>query len=262
MTIFNRTLQLLSPDPVVDDGKGGGNDDDKSGGFTEAQMKVLGSTINAAITNHSKRLPQLADQLKEVNWKDLLAPVVKDMVPQPTPTDTQKKPELSDYERQLAKLNEDLKSEQKLRIEAETKRAASESARRIDSGRTSLRNALIGQVNDGALDHIVNHLTLVTNRLVVDEDGVAKIKVKKPEMPGFPPVEMEVTVEDGIKDILSEPDMKIFLPAPRGSGGGNPGPGGKISSASFVGEAKTDAEKISRALVREKEILAKYGQRG
>ncbi len=244
-------------------GGGGSSKDDANGGFTEAQLKAMGNMVNMVVTSHLKRQPTLADQLKEVKWSDLLAPVVKELVPTKEEKTTGTKPELSEYEKQLAKLTNDFQAEQRARVEADNRAKASEAARRTDAGKLKLRSALTGKVNDGAIDHVVNHLTLVTNRMIVDDDGNAKLKVKRPSFVGAPPEDMEVSIEDGIKDILNESDMKIFLPAPAGSGGKNPGPGNKNhSSASFVGEAKTDAEKVHRALVRENEakaILAKHG---
>lgn len=237
--------------------------DPPAGGFTEDQQKAMVALMNQVVTSQLKRQPSFADQLKEVKWGEMLAPVLKDLVPatETKPAD-KNKPEISEYEKQLAKLTNDLQNESKFRIEAENKAKASESARRNDAGKLKLRSALTSHVTDGALDHVINHLTVVTNRMVVDDDGNAKLRVRRPELPGMPPIDMEVSIEDGIKDILSEPDMKIFIPAPAGKGGANPGPGSKgVHSSQFTGEAKTDAEKIYRAQVKEAEIAAKYGQR-
>ena len=238
-----------------------------NGGFTEAQLKVFGGMINAAITNHNKHNsgPSFEEQLNSINWAEKLGPVIQGLIPKPDDDagNKGKKPELSDYEKQLAKLTNDLEASNRRAAEAESKRIAAETARRNDAGRTRLRNALNGQVLDGALDHVVNHLTVVSNRLIVDEDGNVKLKVKRPELPGFPPTEQEVNLEDGIKDILSESEMKIFIPATRNSGGdrSSNGSGAKVTSASFKGEATTDAEKASRAIVREQEMASKYGYR-
>lgn len=248
------------PDPVPDTDNN--PDKDSTGGFTDAQLKAMGAMVNQVVSSHLKRQPTLADQLKEVKWQDLLAPVVKELVPVPEPKEP-KKPEVSEYEKQLAKLTNDFQASERARIEADNRAKASEAARRTDAGKLRLRSVLTGQVNDGALDHVINHLTLVTNRMVVDEDGNAKLRVKRPSFPGAPPEEMEVPIEDGIKDILSESDMKIFLPAPKGSGGSNPGPGGKgFSSVNFTGEAKTDEERVTRALAKAEALKAKFNLAG
>lgn len=248
------------PDPVPDDENN--PKPDPTGGFTEAQLKAMGAMVNQVVSSHLKRQPTLADQLKEVKWQDLLAPVVKELVPVPDPKEP-KKPEVSEYEKQLAKIAADLQTEQRARIEAENRAKASDAARRTDAGKLRLRSALTGHVQDAALDHVINHLTVVGNRMVVDEDGVARLRVKRSPHPGLLPEEMEVPVEDAIKDILAEPDMKIFIPAPRGSGNSNPGPGGKnSSSANFVGEASTDEEKVRRAMIRADELKQKFGLQG
>lgn len=255
-----RSPICLSPDPDPENKPGGGGNE--NGGFSEDQLKAIGGMVNQVVTSHLKRQPTLADQLKEVKWSELLEPVVKGLVPQQQETKTEpgKKPELSEYEKQLAKLTSDFQNAEKARVDAENRAKAAETARKVDAGKLKLRSALTGQVNDGALDHVINHLTVVTNRLIVDEDGNAKLKVKRPEFPGSPPVEMEISIDDAVKDILSESDMKIFLPPPKGASGSNAGPGGKITSSSqFTGEAKTDEERTMRAMVRERELFAKYG---
>jgi hypothetical protein len=249
------------PDP---ENKGGGGGAPENGGFTEEQLKVFSNVANQVMTAHLKRQPALADQLKDFKWEDVLAPVIQKLAPtpEPKPEPGTKKPELNEYEKQLAKLTNDFQTESKARLDAENRAKASEIARRNDAGRLKLRNALTGHVNDGALEHVINHLTLVSNRLVVDEDGSTKLKVKRPEFPGAPPIEMEVGVDDAIKDILSEADMKIFIPAPKNAGGSNPGPGSKgYKSSQFTGEATSDQEKALRAQVRAEEMAAKYGWR-
>ncbi len=253
---------LRAPDADTDSGAGGGSGD--TAGFSEAQLKYLGGVFNQVVTSHLKRQPTVADQLKDFKWEDVLAPMVQKLVPVPEPKPepgSGKKADLSEYERQLAKLTTDFQNSEKARIDAENKARNSEQARRNDAGKLKLRSALTGHITDGALDHVINHLTLVSNRLVVDEDGNTRIRVKRPEFPGAPPIDMEVPIEDSIKDILSESDMKIFIPAPKGSGGSNPGPGGKggTHSSQFTGEAKTDAEKVNRALTREREIKQRLG---
>lgn len=252
---------VMGPEVPPEEKGGGGSDD--TGGLTEAQVKYLGGMVNQIVTSHLKRQPTIADQLKDFKWDEVLTPVVQKLVPSPNPGSEDKggkKPELDEYQKQLAKLAEDVKNSEKSRIDAENRAKASETARRVDAGKLKLRSALTGHVNDGALDHVINHLTVVSNRLVVDDDGNAKLRVKRPEFPGMPPMDIEVSVDDAIKDILSESDMKIFLPAPGGKGGSNPGPGGKtVHSSQFSGVATTDAEKIFRAQTRENELKAKYG---
>ncbi len=260
---FNTRIHGV-PEPVVDT-ENKPAEKNEYAGFTKEQVEFFGKMLNGAITGHMSRQPSLADQLKEVKWEDFLAPVVQKIVPAPTNTETEpgtkKKPETSEYEKQLLKLQEDFNKAEKARVDAENRAKSAEMARKVDSGKSKLRSALSGHVNDGALDHVINHLTVISNRLVVDDDGNAKLKVKRPEYPGMPPVEMEIPVDDAINDILSESDMKIFLPVPKGSNNGNPGPGKKVHSSQFTGEAQSDEEKAMRALIREKEIAEKYGYR-
>lgn len=260
MKLFMNPMCLRAPEPDPDNSGGGGGVD--NAGFTDAQLKVFGNMMNTVMSSHLKRLPSFEDQIKATNWQEILAPVIKASIPEPSTEEKgkSKTPELSEYEKQLAKMAADMEGFKKQAIDAENKAKASEAARRHDAGKMRLRSALTGQVNEHALDHVVNHLTLVSNRLVVDDDGSVRLKVTKPELPGFPPTEQELPLETAIKDVLSESEMKIFLPAPKG-GGSNPGPGAKggITSASFTGEPKTDAEKLMRAAVFEKELRAKLG---
>lgn len=253
------------PDPVKDtDNSGGGGDPAPDlGGFTEAQIKAMGAMVNTVVSSHLKRQPSLADQLKEVKWQDLLAPVVKELIPTPDPK-PDKKPEETEYQKQLANLQAQFQAEQKARLDADNRAKASEIARRNDAGKLKLRSALTGKVQDEALDHVINHLTVVNNRMIVDEDGTTKIRVKRPEFASYGPlVDVDVPVEEGIKQLLAEPEMKIFIPAPRGSGGSNPGPGVKNhGSSSFTGEATTDEEKVRRALIRADELKAKFNLDG
>jgi hypothetical protein len=244
-----------------DPGKTGG--DPPKEVFSKEQITAIATVVNSAVSAHMGRQPKFEDSLKSVKWGELLAPVLKELVPTPDPKPGSGGKEPTELEKQILKLNNDFENERKLRIEAENKRNAAEEARRADAGKTKLRSLLTGKVVDGALDHAVNHLTLVQNRLSFDENGNPVIKVKRAQMPGFPPEEVEVSLEDGIKDILEEADLKIFLPVPKSNGGANPGPGGKgsQSSNSFTGEAKTEAEKLHRAMVREQELVAKYGNR-
>ncbi len=259
MTILNRFSTLFA-EPTDTDNPGGGGGDTPA--FTDAQLKALGGLLNQTVTSHLKRQPPLAEQLQSMNWAELLAPVVKGMIPEaPSQEDPKspRKPELSEYEKQIATISKELETFRKKAADAENMAKASEMARKIDAATLKLRSALTGKVQEHALDHAVNHLTLVGKRLVVDEDGTARIKVKKPLFAGYPPEEQELPIEEAISDVLSESDMKIFLPAPRGNGS-NPGPaGGKgaLTSASFTGEPKSEAEKLMRAQILEQEFKAK-----
>ena len=262
MTIlFNKILRNTELDTENPGGGGGAVQ------WTKEQLEAIGGIVNSAITSHMKRIPTLADQLKDFKWEDVVAPIVQKHVPKielddPDTKGKGKGKELTEYEKQLAKLTTDFQNSEKLRVEAENKAKAAESARRTDAGKQKLRTVLGGNILEGSMEHVINHLTLVNNRLVVDDEGNTLIKVKRPEFTGGPPVETLVPVEDSLKDILSESDMKIFIQAPKGSGNSHPGPGGKgLSSASFTGEAKTDQEKLLRAKVYEEEFRRKYGDR-
>ena len=261
---MNRSCILRAPEPDPENkGGGGGNNEPDLGGLTEAQIKAIASIANQAITSHMKRQPALADQLKDFKWDEVLGPIVTKMVPVPAPEGGKgAKGTESEFEAQIKKLAGDLEKQTRATQEAESKRAAAENARRVDAAKLNLRSALTGKVMDGALDHAINHLTLVQNRLNVDENGNATIKVKRPEYPGAPPTEIEVGLNEAIKDILEEADMKVFIAPPKGQGtsaGPKTGFGGR--QISFEGEAKSEEEKLARAAVREADLLAKYGNR-
>jgi len=262
---MNPSCILRAPEPDTDNkGGGGGGGGADNAGLSKEALEVIGGIVNAAVTSHMKRLPGITEQLKDFKWDEVLGPIVTKLVPAP---DSGGKPakgsaDESEMAKQIQKLANELEASKKATAEETSKRTAVENARRHDAAKLNLRSALTGKVMDGALDHAINHLTLVQNRLNVDENGNATIKVKRPEYPGAPPTEIEVGLNDAIKDILEEADMKVFIAPPKGQGtsaGPKTGFGGR--QISFEGEAKSDEEKLARAAVREADLMAKFGNR-
>src|SRR5690242_10435286 len=76
MFIRRGSAILRSPDP---DPAGGGGGEPPPAAFTEDQLKAIGQVVNAAITSHKGRKPEksLAEELKAIDWKATLSPVIE-----------------------------------------------------------------------------------------------------------------------------------------------------------------------------------------
>ena len=69
-----------------------------------------------------------------------------------------------------------------------------------------------------------------------------------------------LALEDYALGHAKEDDMKIYLPAPKGGGGSNPGPrspGGAGAFPTYTTPAQNDEEKAKRAYEKEQALLAR-----
>lgn len=253
--MFVRSAVLRAPEGDVEGGGGGGGVE-----FSEDQVKHISQIVNSAVSAQLGRnlSKAVGEGLKSMNWSEIIAPEVQKLAPQPAPGDkTPAKAADSDLEKRIQQLADDLEKANKLRLDSESAREKAENGRRVDAARSKLRNALSEKVAAGALDHAVDRLTLVQNRLTVDENGNATLKVKRPEFKSGPLVDVDLSIEEALPVLLAEDDMKIYLPAPSGGGGKNPGPrsGGQLPT--YSAPATTDQEKVARALEKERALTAR-----
>lgn len=253
-------LRAPEGDPAGGDGDGG------SPIFSEDQLKAIGQVVNQATTAQLKRMlgPAIGDGLKGVNWGELLAPEFAKLTPAaPSGDDPAKggkggKPGETDLDKRIQQLATELETEKKARGEADKLRLKAEQDRRVDAARMKLRSALADKVAPGAVEHAVDRLTLVQNRLTVDENGNPTVRVRRPEYKGGPEVDTDLSIEDALPVLLAEEDMKIYLPAPKGGGNNNPGPRGNGQLPVYATPAQTDEEKARRAFEKEQALAARF----
>jgi hypothetical protein len=85
--MFVRRLCAILRAPEGDGGSGGGGgsggDDGNAPLFTEQQFTAIGEIVNKALTSKIPKMVSggLEAGLKGVNWKDILTPLVADLVP-------------------------------------------------------------------------------------------------------------------------------------------------------------------------------------
>lgn len=253
--MFRQFGPLMAPEPDLEN-EGG------DAGFSEAQVKLIGQIVNQATTAQLKRNlgPGIAEAVKAINWTEMIAPEIAKLAP-PAPDEGKgkgKTPESTDLDRRIQQLAEDLEKEKKRAVDADTARQKAEHGRKVDAARTKLRNALADKVASGALDHAVDRLTLVQNRLNVDDDGNATFRVRRPEYKGGQLVDIDLSIEEALPVLLAEEDMKIYMPAPSGNSQKNGGPRNSGTLPTYATPAQTDLEKVQRALEKERALAARF----
>lgn len=267
-------LRAPEGDPAGGGGSGEGGEPVKP--FTDEQLTAIGQVVNAATTSQLKRMlgPSIAEGLKGMNWGELLTPEITKLVPPPSNGSGggdddpaggkggKGKSGNSELERRVQELASQLETEKKQRQAADEARQKAEQDRRVDAAKIKLRNALQDKVAPGALEHAVDRLTIVQNRLKVDENGNVTFRVKRAPYKGAPDEETDVSLEEAIPAVLAEEDMKIFVAAPKGnSDGRSPAPRGSASFPNYATPAQTDEEKAKRAYEKEQALLSRYGDR-
>jgi hypothetical protein len=242
MLLFNRPFPLL--DKAGDDGGGG---DPPKPLFSEEQLAAIGQTVNAAVTSHLKRQPALAEQLKGVDWKGLIGPVVTELIPKPDDSGSGggsgdggkakggKAASDDAVARQLQELATKLEASETARKEEARLRAESETNRKLDAAKLKLRSGLADKLAPGMTDIAIDHLTLVQGRLKVDEQGNALFRVKRAPYKGAPEADEDIALEEAIPVLLEEPGMKLFRAAPKPTGGGGP-PGPRVPGSGGGGQ--------------------------
>lgn len=210
--MFQYPTILRAPEP---DPAGGGSGEPKPI-FSDEQLAAIGQTVNAAVTSHLKRQPTLADQLKAVDWKAMLAPVVTELVPkvEPDPDPKAKKPVADDATaRQLKDLADKLEASEKRSIALEQARVDAEQQRAMDGAQHALRSALQPKVRGELLDLLVRDLT-TQKALKLGENNAPILGVKRAPYKGAPEQDEDLPLSEAIPIWLASEGAKVFLPAP------------------------------------------------
>lgn len=206
--------------------------------FTEAQLAVIGQTVNSAITTHLKRsLPgAVAEGFKSLNIAETIATEVAKLAPaKPAEggdddgkgkgkgkgsTDPVIEQQLKDLATKLEASEAKATAADKARVEAEQKRL-------LDGATTAFRNALQPKLRPELLDVAVGHFG---RDLKLAEDGSPLYRVKRAPYKGAPEEDAEVPLAEALPILLASEGLKPFLPPPGGGGsgeklrGGNGGP--------------------------------------
>lgn len=247
---------LLNDDP----GAGGGGEPPKPMTADEIQ-KLVGTTVNAALTSKLKSQlgPAIAESLKGVAWKDVLSPIVGELVPKPPEPGTQSDPNKPDPK--LAALEAKYAELDRKHQEAEQRAAAAEAKSRDEKAFSSLKSALSTHVRPEMVDLAARDLFLAQKRVTFDENGRPLLTVRKSSFGGAEE-DVQMTLEEGAAHWVKS-EGKLFAPPPQ-----NPGvrPGtaprqlntGRDGLPVYDTPATTDDEKVRRANERAEALARKY----
>jgi hypothetical protein len=239
-----------------DGGSGGGGATET---FTEAQLAVIGQTVNSAITTHLKRsLPgAVAEGFKSLNLGETIAAEVAKLAPAKPAEgggDDDKgkggKGKSSTdpaIEQQLKDLATKLEASENARIAADKARVDAEQKRLLDGAATQFRNGLQPKLRSELLDVAVGHFG---KDLKLAEDGSPLIRVKRAPYKGAPEQDEDVPLAEGLPLLLASEGMKPFLPPPGGAnhkGGGAPGPQGGYGGAPAI-DSKDPLDRVAARL--------------
>lgn len=208
-----------------DDGKGGGGGNAET--FTEAQLAVIGQTVNSAITAHMKRsLPgAVAEGLKTLNIGETIAAEVAKLVPKPAASDDntddgKPKPKGngkdSALELKITELATKLEQSEAKALAADKARIDAENTRKMDAALTTFRNTLQPKVREDLLDVAVGHFG---RGIQLAEDGTPLMRIKRAPYKGAPEQDEDAPLTDAVAHLLGTDAMKPFLPAPGGNKG-------------------------------------------
>lgn len=241
--------------------KAGDNGADGGGGeappaFTDAQLAVIGQTVNSAITSHAKRQKPLADELKALDWKSLLSPVVTELLPRPDEGSGggdagggKAKGGKGDdaMARQLQDLASKLEASEKARAEEARLRSEAETQRHADRANSELRNLLQPKVRPELLDVLGRDLARAVK--VDPTTGAATLTVKRAPYKGAPEQDEDLPLAEAVPHWLTSENAKVFLPPP-GAGNAPPPRGGRAPHVPNVGGSTNDlpADPAARTL--------------
>lgn len=169
-------------------------------------VKALAPTLNQVVTSHTKRVEDRLSQQFAQFQKTAPEPAPA-AGPQTPEAPKSNDPAVATLQLQLQKLTEQLSAS-----EAQAARIRLESAK--ERARNELRGMFLeNKVRPEYVDVLVNSLEY-QNRVVVDENGNSSFVVQVPEYQGGPLKATSVTVAEGVKHFLTEPQAKAFVAAP------------------------------------------------
>jgi hypothetical protein len=235
--------------------------------FTEAQMTALAELIskttapivNAAVTNHLKRLPNVADEINKAFTKEKLQPIFAQLVEDiPDDSDSSEssgkggsqqpgsKPD-PEIQKQLSKLAEDLEKEKAARQATLAEATEMRRAHEFDSARQRLYESLKPHasetLHDVWVDNLVHH-----KRLKV-EDGAPLLEVEYTPAKGMPKLKEFLPLDDAITHLVASDEAKRFQPPPGiENGRGSPAPRGQRRAGSPSIDSKDPAERVRARL--------------
>lgn len=245
-------------------GAGGG-----AAGGTEAPKPMtsveIGNMVNGAISAKLKKElgPSIAEALKTVSWKDIVAPIVTELVPKPAETqatgqllEAKPDPRLSALEGKYTELEKTYQAEKAARVEAESRS-------RDSAAFAALKTALTDHVRPDMLEIAARDLFLSQKRVTFDENGRPLLTVKKAPFQGGEEEEVQLTLQDGAAH-WAKTEGKVFAPPPQGAGvrGAGPGPRhvntGRDGLPVYDAPANSDSEKLRRASEQAEALARKY----
>jgi hypothetical protein len=232
--------------------------------FSEAQVAALGQVINAAITSHSKRQKPLAEELKTIDWKGFLSPVVQELTKpageQQQQAPTKPAPEIAAMQAKIQELTTALQQQ------AEVAKQQTEAARNAKA-MADLKTALAPHVRPEALEIAASHLFVAQKRVTFDENGNPLLTVRRAPFQGAAEEDVPMPLADGIQHWARSSEGKFFSPPPSAAGATQNGQGPRRAGNANVGAdglpqysspATTDAEKMRRAEERAAALLQRH----
>lgn len=225
--------------PEGESGSGGGGAAAEP--FTEAQLGVIGQTVNSAITAHLKRsLPgAVTEGFKSLNLGETIAAEVAKLAPPKSAEGDDDKGKGKGgkgtdpaIEQQLKDLATKLETSENARIAADKARVDAEQKRLLDGASSQFRNGLQPKLRPELLDVAVGHFG---RELKLAEDGSALIRVRRAPYKGAPEQDEDVPLAEGLPLLLASEGMKPFLPAPGGGGADQKRGGGGPARPAFGG---------------------------
>ena len=238
-------------------------DDDNKEGSQPVNLtpEQLTNLINSAITSHLKRLPDYGKLIEE----KLAAFQPKASDPAP---DAPKGKDTGKSDPQITALLAKMEEQSKALTAAQERAVQAERQQREDRARAELRQALTGKVRPEAVDDVADLLFSVRKQVEINEQGEAFLKVKRAPVPGFPEEEALMPIADGVEHWAKSKAASIYIPATQSGTTSTPARASKMptpnerssQSPKWDGPAKTDAEKIARAMAHEQALKAKLGR--
>jgi hypothetical protein len=225
-------MQPVNPPPKEGEEDNGGEDDEDAKPVTKGELaKMLGQTVNSAVTSQLKRL----DFKKMIG--DAIAPVLEGLKPAPKGDDEEEdkggKGKAPEKDGAVLKLQRELETMKADAKKAQDEAAAEKKAARIEKVETTVRSLLGSRVRPEVLDLTVSALR-ARGALVVDDEGNASFRLPFAASKGAKPELTDFSLEDGVAEFLKTPEAAALVPAPNNGGSGAParprGPAGRPGS--------------------------------